>query len=141
VRRFDRSRRCVVARYAIARYAIARYAIVWKEEPVSEEKKEPPRKQMNVQIEADDAIAQGIYTNFTLINHNETEFVVDFVYVQPNTPRAKVRSRVIMSPKHARQFLAAFTRNIEMYEKKFGTIARKKTAKGAAPPDDSSIVH
>lgn len=108
---------------------------------MTEEKKDPPRKQMNVQIEADDEIAQGIYTNFTLINHNETEFVIDFVYVQPNTPRAKVRSRVIMSPKHARQFLAAFNRNIEMYEKKFGAIARKKPVKGAAPPDDSSIVH
>lgn len=108
---------------------------------MAEEKKDPPRKQMNVQIESDDDIAQGIYTNFTLINHNETEFVVDFVYVQPNTPRAKVRSRVIMSPKHARQFLAAFTRNIEMYEKKFGAIARRKPTKGTPPSDDSSIVH
>lgn len=109
---------------------------------MAEEKKAPARKQMNVQIDADDDIAQGIYTNFTLINHNETEFVVDFVYVQPNTPRAKVRSRVIMSPRHARQFLAAFTRNIEMYEKKFGAIPTPKPTKGSQkPPDDSSLVH
>lgn len=106
---------------------------------MASEKNKPRAAGMNVRIELDEETAQGVYSNLTFINHNETEFAVDFVYVQPNQSKAKVRSRVIMSPKHARRFLAAFERNIQMYEKKFGTIPLAKPAQ--RPPGDDTIVH
>ena len=58
-----------------------------------------------LQIQLDDAVAQGQYANMSLVNHTETEFVLDFVFIQPLEPRAKVRSRIISSPKHAKRFL------------------------------------
>ncbi len=105
-----------------------------------ESKKPTPPPQRNIKIEFDEQMAQGVYTNLTMINHNETEFVFDFIYVQPNQPKAKVRSRVIMNPKHTRRFLAALERNFGMYEKKFGPVKKNPTA----PPKDSGegeLVH
>ena len=58
----------------------------------------------------------------TLVNHTETEFLLDFVFVQPMDPRAKVRARIISSPKHAKRFLAALQENVTRYEERFGTI-------------------
>src|SRR5450631_96783 len=54
-----------------------------------------------MQIDVDDAIAQGAYSNLVLINHNDNEFVLDFAYIQPAAPRARVRARIISSPRHA----------------------------------------
>jgi hypothetical protein len=67
-------------------------------------------------------VGQGIYTNLVLINHTENEFVLDFAFLQPGNPRAKVRSRVISSPKHTKRLLAALQKNLELYEKRFGEI-------------------
>ncbi len=78
---------------------------------------------VNIQIQLDDDVAQGAYVNLVMLNHNETEFVLDFIYVQPQQPKAKVRSRVICTPRHAKQLLHALTENIMLYEQKFGTIA------------------
>ena len=103
--------------------------------------KKPRPKGVNVQIELDEDIAQGVYSNLTVINHTETEFALDFVYVQPNQSKAKVRSRVIMSPRHTRRFLRAFQRNIEIYEKKFGPLPKPKSRPMQRPPGDDSIVH
>lgn len=80
---------------------------------------QPP---VQVQVEIDDATSQGIYTNLALLTHSETEFVMDFIYIQPQAPKAKVRSRVITSPAHAKRFLAALQENIQRYEQRFGTI-------------------
>lgn len=55
-----------------------------------------------IQIQLDEQIAQGIYSNLILISPNETEFVLDFVYVNPMQPQAKVRSRIILNPKNAK---------------------------------------
>ena len=99
-----------------------------EEADVAEEKKKTA-KAVNLQIQVDDDTAQGLYSNLTVINHTETEFVADFIYAQPNQPKAKVRSRVILAPKHALRLLDALRRNIAMYEKKFGPIAPPK-----APP-------
>jgi hypothetical protein len=78
-----------------------------------------PRK---VQIQVDDSVAQGAYVNLTLVNHTETEFVMDFIYVQPHEPRAKVRSRIISSPKHAKRLLLALQDNMRKYEERWGTV-------------------
>jgi hypothetical protein len=75
-----------------------------------------------VQLQIDDSIAQGSYTNIVLINHTENEFVFDFAYLQPANPVAKVRSRIISSPRHTKRFLNALQKNIERYEERFGKI-------------------
>ena len=75
-----------------------------------------------MQIDVDDAIAQGAYSNLVLINHNENEFVLDFAYLQPQNPTAKVRARIISSPRHTKRLLAALKKNLERYEERFGTI-------------------
>jgi hypothetical protein len=84
-----------------------------------EEKKQP---QQEIQIEIDDATAQGAYVNLAMIGHSENEFVLDLIFIQPQGPKAKVRSRVITSPGHAKRLLAALQDNIARYEARFGPI-------------------
>jgi hypothetical protein len=75
-----------------------------------------------LQVQIDDDIAHGIYSNLVLINHTENEFVIDFAFIQPGAQRAKVRTRVISSPRHTKRLLAALQKNVERYEERFGTI-------------------
>ena len=81
---------------------------------------EPPAPKLQVQI--DDDLAQGVYINLVLINHTENEFVFDFAYLQPANPLARVRSRVISSPRHTKRLLAALQKNVQRYEERFGVI-------------------
>ncbi len=83
---------------------------------------DPKPPEMQLQIQLDDAIANGMYVNMALVNHTETEFTLDFIYVQPQQPRAKVLSRVITNPKHLKRLLMAMQDNLAKYESKFGTI-------------------
>jgi len=80
----------------------------------------PP--QVQIQLEIEPQIANGTYANMALLNHNETEFVIDFIYVQPQAPKAIVRARVINSPKHMKRFLQALQDNVAKYEAQFGKI-------------------
>jgi hypothetical protein len=82
----------------------------------------PPANAPQLQIELDEVTAQGAYSNLVFLNHNDAEFTLDFVYVQPGGPRARVRSRIIMSPRHAKRFLRALENNISRYEQVFGKI-------------------
>lgn len=88
-----------------------------------------------LQIEIDDATARGIYTNLALLTHSETEILIDFLFLQPQTPKSKVLSRIITSPVHAKRFLAALQDNIAKYEARFGTIH----ASEGEPPGLSKI--
>jgi Protein of unknown function (DUF3467) len=88
---------------------------------MSDQPKAPPNPPQ-LQIELDDVTAQGAYSNLVFLNHNDAEFTFDFVYVQPGTPRARVRSRIIMSPRHAKRFLRALESNVAHYEQVFGKI-------------------
>ena len=81
---------------------------------------EPASPKLQVQI--DDDIAQGVYSNLVLLNHTENEFVLDFAFIQPSSGRAKVRTRVISSPRHTKRLLQALQKNLERYEERFGTI-------------------
>lgn len=81
-----------------------------------------PAGPVQLQVEVDDATAQGVYANLATMSHTETEFVLDFLFVQPNLPKAKLRSRVISSPVHAKRVLAALADNVRRYEERFGTI-------------------
>lgn len=83
---------------------------------------ESPATPIKLQIQVDDDIANGVYSNLVMITHTETEFLVDFVFVQPQQSRAKVRSRVILSPKQAKRLLNALGQNLQNYENKFGLI-------------------
>ena len=75
-----------------------------------------------IQIDVDEATAQGAYSNLVLINHNENEFVLDFAYIQPSAPRARVRARIISSPRHTKRLLRALEHNLRRYEERFGKI-------------------
>lgn len=77
---------------------------------------------VQLQIQLDDDVANGLYVNMALVNHTETEFTLDFIYVQPQQPKAKVRSRIITNPKHMKRLLTAMQDNLLKYEAKFGRI-------------------
>lgn len=78
--------------------------------------------QNQIQIEVDEIVAQGIYANLALISHSETEIILDFIFLQPQVPKAKVRSRIITSPSHAKKLLLALEDNLRKYEARFGKI-------------------
>jgi len=78
--------------------------------------------QVQIQLQIDEQTAHGVYVNMAMLNHNETEFVIDFIYVQPQAPKAVVRARVINSPKHMKRLLHALQDNVAKYEAQFGKI-------------------
>ena len=78
------------------------------------------KKQVN--IELDEKIAEGIYSNLAIINHSVSEFIVDFISMMPGTPKAKVKSRIILTPQHAKKFLKALNDNVKRFEEANGTI-------------------
>ena len=83
-----------------------------------------PNPQINIEI--DDATADGIYSNLAIINHSVSEFVVDFVSIMPGRPKAKVKSRVVLTPQHAKRFLMALNENIQRFEKAHGEIKEQE---------------
>jgi hypothetical protein len=74
-----------------------------------------------LQVQLDDDVAQGHYSNLVMINHTENEFVLDFAFLQPNG-RARVRTRVLSSPRHTKRLLLALQKNVERYEARFGVL-------------------
>lgn len=80
----------------------------------------PPGNQLN--IELTEEIADGIYSNLAIISHSNAEFVIDFVRILPGVPKAKVKSRILMTPQHAKRLLFAMKENVEKFEKAFGKI-------------------
>ena len=82
-------------------------------------------KEQQINIELDESTSQGIYSNLAIINHSPSEFVVDFVAIMPGTPKAKVKSRIILTPKHAKRFQSALADNIRRYEESHGEIDSK----------------
>ncbi len=81
-----------------------------------------PPQPVQVQIEIDPATANGAFVNFAMVNHTETEFTLDLMYLQPQAPRAVVRARAIMTPKHVKRLLHALQDNVAKYEALFGVI-------------------
>jgi Protein of unknown function (DUF3467). len=75
-----------------------------------------------IQVELTDEIAQGVYSNLCVIAHSSSEFIIDFIRVLPGTPKAKVKSRIILTPDNAKRLLLALQDNINRYEEqtKFG---------------------
>lgn len=75
-----------------------------------------------INIELSEEIAEGIYSNLAIITHSNSEFVVDFVRVMPGVPKAKVKSRIVLTPEHAKRLFLALGDNIRKYEELNGTI-------------------
>lgn len=85
-----------------------------------------PKKAMKLELKIDDAVAAGTYANLCIINHSDSEFVADFAFVQPGRPKAKIASRIVMSPKNAKRTLLLLKNQIGVYEKRFGDIDIQK---------------
>lgn len=79
-------------------------------------------KDKKINIELPEPIADGVYSNLSIITHSQTEFVCDFVQMMPGMPKAKVRSRVIMTPQNAKRLLRALQDNMQKFERNFGSI-------------------
>jgi hypothetical protein len=75
-----------------------------------------------INIELSEEMAEGIYANLAMIAHSNTEFVIDFIRLMPGVPKAKVKSRIVMTPEHAVRFLQALKDNVERYQDSFGDI-------------------
>ncbi|NNC49299.1 MAG: DUF3467 domain-containing protein [Flaviramulus sp.] len=80
------------------------------------------KKQGQINIELEEKVAEGIYSNLAIINHSVSEFVVDFVSVMPGIPKSKVKSRIILTPQHAKRLLKALGENVTRFENAHGEI-------------------
>jgi hypothetical protein len=96
-----------------------------------DEKKQKPQ-QMN--IELSEEVAQGIYSNLAVITHSSSEFVIDFVRIMPGVPKAYVKSRVILTPEHAKRLLMALQDNIKKFESLHGPIKNIKPGSDPSMP-------
>jgi hypothetical protein len=87
---------------------------------MSEDNNQQPPAQLNIEISEE--VAEGNYSNLAIITHSHAEFVIDFVNVMPGTPKSKVKSRVILTPQHAKRFMKALTEYVNRFEQLNGKI-------------------
>ena len=92
---------------------------------MEDDKNNPKGRQNQINIELSEEIAEGVYANLAMIAHSNSEFVIDFIRLMPGVPKAKFKSRVVITPEHAKRLLYALEDNIKKYEDTFGPI--KKT--------------
>jgi hypothetical protein len=83
-------------------------------------------QQEQINIELDEKVAEGVYSNLAIINHSSSEFVLDFVCIMPGVPKAKVKSRIILTPQHAKRLLKAIGENIHRFEVAHGEIKEEE---------------
>ena len=79
-------------------------------------------KQQGLEIDLDAEVAQGHYSNLAIISHSTSEFILDFAAILPGLPKAKVKSRIILTPEHAKRLLMSLQENVGRYENSFGKI-------------------
>jgi hypothetical protein len=89
-----------------------------------------PKPQGQFNIELSEEVAEGVYSNLAVITHSPAEFVIDFIRIMPGVPKSKVKSRIILTPEHAKRFVAALADNIAKYESVNGPI---REVKGSGP--------
>jgi len=82
-------------------------------------------QQLNIELPED--IAEGVYSNLAIINHSHSEFVVDFIKMMPGVPKAKLKSRIVLTPQHAKRLLRALADNVGRYEAQYGGIKESET--------------
>jgi Protein of unknown function (DUF3467) len=81
-----------------------------------------PEQPNQINIEISEEVSEGEYANLAIITHSHAEFVIDFVNVMPGTPKSKVKSRIILTPFHAKRFMKAMVENVKKFETANGTI-------------------
>ncbi len=86
-----------------------------------------------INIELSEEIAEGTYANLAIITHSHSEFIVDFVKLMPGVQKAKVKSRVILTPEHAKRLYKALADNLKKYEAAYGPI-KEAPGHDAMPP-------
>ena len=79
-------------------------------------------KPTSLSIELNEEVAEGIYSNLVMISHSPEEFILDFIRVMPGVPKARVKSRVVLTPGHAKRLLAALNDNLQRYQAQHGDI-------------------
>ncbi len=84
-------------------------------------------------IELPESAAEGVYSNLAIITHSPSEFVLDFIQVMPGMPKAKVRSRVIITQQHAKRLMRALQDNLRKFESQHGTIVEAAGPEAAMP--------
>lgn len=85
------------------------------------------KQENQLNIELNEEIAEGVYSNLAVITHSQSEFVVDFIQMMPGMPKARVRSRVVMTPQNAKRLMRALAENIQKYEQHNGVIVDTDT--------------
>lgn len=93
---------------------------------------EKQQKGQQLNIELSEEVAQGVYSNLAVITHSSSEFVIDFVRIMPGIPKANVKSRIILTPEHAKRLLLALQDNMNKYESMMGPVILK--GGGHIPP-------
>lgn len=91
-------------------------------------------KQQQLDIELNHEVAQGTYANLAIISHSTSEFIVDFIRVMPGVPKAEVKSRIILTPEHAKRLMFALQDNIRKYEQINGKINLPENMNGPVLP-------
>ncbi|MFT5020659.1 MAG: hypothetical protein ACI9CU_002060 [Polaribacter sp.] len=90
---------------------------------MADDKQNPQGPQQGqLSIELSEEVADGVYSNLAIITHSTAEFVVDFIKVMPGVPKAKVKSRIVLTPEHAKRFMKALQDNVSKYESEHGPI-------------------
>lgn len=79
-------------------------------------------KQHGIDLELDAEVAQGHYSNLAIISHSTSEFILDFAAILPGLPKATVKSRIILTPEHAKRLLMSLQENVARYESNVGRI-------------------
>lgn len=92
------------------------------------------QKSQQINIELNEEVAQGTYSNLAVITHSSSEFVIDFVRIMPGIPKANVKSRIILTPEHAKRLLMALQDNVKKFEALNGTIKVKSGSDPSMPP-------
>ncbi|MBK6543409.1 MAG: DUF3467 domain-containing protein [Flavobacteriales bacterium] len=87
---------------------------------MADQKDQPRPNQLNIEISEE--VADGVYSNLAIITHSNSEFVLDFVRVMPGVPKAKVRSRILLTPQHAKRLMRALADNLQKFEQVHGAI-------------------
>ena len=88
------------------------------------------KKKEGLNIELSEEIAEGNYSNLAIINHSPSEFVLDFIQMMPGVPKAKVKSRIILTPQHAKRLMKALNENVLKFEDQHGEIQDVDPSKG-----------
>jgi hypothetical protein len=90
-------------------------------------------KENQINVELSEEIAEGVYANLAIITHSSSEFVMDFIRMMPGVPKAKVKSRIVMTPEHAKRLMRALADNVSKYEQHHGVIREDENLQGAIP--------